>query len=58
MCGKRRYLSRKDAKTVIRRIFPGEVRHYSAYQCDGYWHVGHVGATIKRGLMTRDERHH
>lgn len=56
-CGKKRFMTRREAKVAIRRWFPGEANHYGAYECDGYWHVGHVGATIKRGLMSRDERY-
>jgi hypothetical protein len=37
-CGKVRYPDRKSARDA-RRLHPSE--HLRAYECDGYWHLGH-----------------
>jgi hypothetical protein len=37
--GKRRFLSRSDAKKAARDLFPGEP--LSVYRCDDYFHFGH-----------------
>jgi len=40
-CGKRRYITRKDAKTAYKLFFPG--RTMNTYQCGEYWHYGNKG---------------
>jgi hypothetical protein len=37
--GKRRFMSRSDAKKAAADLFPGEP--LSAYRCNGYFHFGH-----------------
>jgi hypothetical protein len=50
-CGKLRYASRKDARAVARKAHPGE--HMSAYECGGYFHIGHIPGAIKNGWVDR-----
>lgn len=40
-CGKRGHFTRKAARTLAKRLFPGD--HMNAYRCDqsGYFHFGH-----------------
>lgn len=53
--GKKRWLSRRDARTVAKRVNPGE--HMSAFRCAscGDWHLGHIPTDIVRGAYGRDE---
>lgn len=58
-CGKRGYLSRADAKRVLRRHRKGPkpnhmVRPYQCPNC-GYFHLGAPPIEVKRGLMTAAE---
>lgn len=53
-CGKRSYVSRKDARKVA-RIHEG---HKSPYECPvnpNYWHIGQLWPTIVAGEETRDQ---
>lgn len=51
-CGKKRFLSRKDARAHIRDNLPNE--RMSPYPCGRYWHFGHLKAAVIRGSATRD----
>jgi hypothetical protein len=53
-CGKRCYLTRKNAK-VVARLHP---THYTTYQCPvdpQFWHVGRLARAIVQGVITRNE---
>lgn len=39
-CGKRRYITKADAKRAIRR-FEGREGRLNAYRCGDAWHLGH-----------------
>lgn len=43
-CGKRRYLTRKQARQFARKLHPGE--RLSPYKCGDYWHLGHLPKDI------------
>lgn len=38
-CGKKRYLTRKEARAARRMLYPGEDK-MTAYNCGDYWHYG------------------
>lgn len=46
-CGKRSFLSRRDARRASRALYPEEALR--AYACGGYWHIGHTAPWRKRG---------
>lgn len=49
-CGKRRYLSRSNAKRAARINHPGDSR-MAEYLCGGFWHLGHLPShVVNRGL--------
>lgn len=50
-CGKMRYYTKRAAKTFSRRIFPGEL--FSFYQCEGFWHFGHLPPFVRDGSTPR-----
>lgn len=50
-CGKLRYPSRKDARRAASRI-PRDGR-LAAYECDGWWHLGHLPTVVRRGDLER-----
>jgi hypothetical protein len=54
-CGKRRYLSRRDAKTFARISSHHKHRGMTAYRCGDFWHLGHLPAGVKSGRYTRDD---
>lgn len=48
-CGKRRWLTRKDARKAMRRMHDKTLQ---VYQCGDYWHLGHPpGRGIPRAVM-------
>lgn len=51
-CGKIRYLSRKDARQVARSLSRAGL---NAYECAGYWHLGHLPPIVRRGRATRED---
>lgn len=51
-CGKLRLLTRKDAKKVLRRM-KGRKGRMHAYECDGFWHVGHPPRDLVAGTVAR-----
>lgn len=51
-CGKQCYLSRADAKFVIRTVHAG-ARNMTAYRCGDYWHAGHTTYQVRRGVIPR-----
>jgi hypothetical protein len=55
-CGKRTFVSRKQAKAYARVAFPGD-RGLNAYECPlggtGY-HIGHMPEPVKKGIEGRD----
>lgn len=61
-CGKIRYLTKRDAKKVLRRLRARKGRMH-AYRCTGgpglesgltpFWHVGHVPRDLKEGVASR-----
>lgn len=53
-CGKLRYLTRKAARLVIRRMRWRDGR-LSAYRCGDWWHIGHTPGIIRRGEVSRAE---
>jgi hypothetical protein len=52
-CGKRRYLSKREAKAAARTVHRGA--HLAAYACGDYWHLGHLNAKVFTGEMERSE---
>lgn len=50
-CGKRCFVSRKDARKYSRTQMPGN--NWSIYKCGEYWHYGHKPADMKSGKRTR-----
>ena len=52
-CGKRTYITRRDAKRACRNYLPGD--HVNAYpSCDGNgWHAGHLPARVLSGHVDR-----
>lgn len=50
-CGKRRYVSKRAAKAVIRQYRD----RMNAYRCGEYWHVGHLPRPVITGDATRDD---
>lgn len=51
-CGKVRLLTKRDAKRVLRRM-KGRKGRMHAYECTGFWHVGHVPRDLKAGVASR-----
>jgi len=54
-CGKRKYLSRSAAKTVVKRL---NEDHMVAYRCPRereYWHVGHLPTPVIRGVAPKSD---
>lgn len=51
-CGKRAYISRKEARKVARQI---RSHHLSAYRCGDQWHIGHLPKMVTNGHATRAE---
>lgn len=53
-CGKRIYLSRKEARYVARRQFPAD--RMQAYQCPvsgDWWHIGHIAPEVVSGEVSK-----
>lgn len=46
-CGKRAYLSRRDAKQAARALHPDVALR--PYQCGRWWHVGRTRDWVRRG---------
>lgn len=56
--GKRSYISRKEARRVARTIPPDGGPRLNPYRCDvmeGYWHLGHLPARVRRGNAGRED---
>lgn len=53
-CGKRRFLTKADAKTVARQM-KGRRGRLNAYRCGDFWHLGHLPKPVARGRLTRDD---
>lgn len=57
-CGKRAYLSRKEARKATRRLKQegkgDRMREYRCPDCDR-WHIGHLPQRVYRGDMSADE---
>ena len=53
-CGKVRLLTKADAKKVLRRM-KGRKGRMHAYECMGFYHVGHVPSDLKKGAASRDD---
>lgn len=54
-CGKRGYFTRKEAKRVARRIYPGDSA-LNAYRCLGnpkFFHLGHLREQVRHGEVDR-----
>jgi hypothetical protein len=54
-CGKLAYKSRKLARLIVRRRFPGE--QIQAYRCphiEGGWHAGHTAPEVASGEIPKD----
>lgn len=54
-CGKQAYETRKDARSVARREFPGQTM--SEFVCDfsSLWHIGHTPRNAVEGKQSKDE---
>lgn len=64
LCGKRCYLTRKDARRIARRIPQPPGKRLNAYPSCGelandkggeYWHLGHLPKPVVRGKIPRDD---
>jgi hypothetical protein len=53
VCGKVRFLSRREAKTMAKR-YPDSKR-LNAYQCGEFWHLGTLPPVIARGNKSRSD---
>lgn len=52
-CGKRSYMTKHTARQA-RKLTSGH--GLNVYRCDsGYWHVGHLPESVRRGRVTRRE---
>lgn len=55
-CGKVRFLTKKAAKTTIRRMrrrtHDGRL---NAYRCGVFWHIGHPPTALTRGRISRQD---
>lgn len=50
-CGKRGYMSKKDAKAASKALHPGSGNHVYACESSGLWHFGHLPvAVLNRGM--------
>lgn len=54
-CGKRRWLSRADAKTIAKRLPQGKGIGLHPYRCGDFWHLGHLPRAVIAGALTRDD---
>lgn len=54
-CGKRRYLTRSDAKRIARRMQGQGLGRLQVYRCGDAYHVGHPPTALVRGDISRDE---
>lgn len=52
-CGKRRWLTRADAKTIAKRMPAGKGIGLHPYRCGDAWHLGHLPTAVVRGDMPR-----
>jgi hypothetical protein len=64
-CGKWRYETRRHAKDFLRwaRGIGSDDGRMSVYECDGFWHVGHLPDDVRHGhaprsVMRDEELHH
>lgn len=53
-CGKERYLTRRQAKAAVKRMANLGNGHCSAYECGGFWHIGHMPRHVVRGIAARE----
>lgn len=58
-CGKRTYLSRREARTDLRsltaKVGPAAtkgMRPYLCPDCEWLWHIGHLPEAVRRGRMS------
>lgn len=53
-CGKRSYLTRREARQAYHRVHPSE-RRMNAYLCPvgGLWHIGHLPGSVAKGTWPR-----
>lgn len=49
-CGKFRYETRREAKSVARKAHPDACLR--AYRCGGWWHIGNTPEHVKKGKDT------
>lgn len=54
-CGKRRFLSKTQAKQSARRMRRGGKPRLNAYRCGDFWHLGHLPDVVRHGGATRDD---
>lgn len=52
-CGKFCWTTKKNAKNGARRNHPNE--RLSVYECNGYWHYGHLDYPVLRGFKARGD---
>ena len=55
VCGKLNYLSRKVARGVAKRRYPGA--HVTAYRCGDFWHIGAMPPEVRQGRGKGWRRH-
>jgi hypothetical protein len=51
-CGKRRWLTKREARLVARRM-TARVGRLHAYRCGEFWHLGHLPAVVVAGRLSR-----
>jgi hypothetical protein len=54
-CGKLRYLTRRHAKRIARRINARRGGRLNAYRCGDFWHIGHLPTAVRHGDIARDD---
>jgi hypothetical protein len=54
-CGKVRYLTRRHAKQIARRISARRSGRLNAYRCGEFWHIGHLPNAVRHRDLARDE---
>jgi hypothetical protein len=52
-CGKARFFTKLAARRFARRVLPGE--SLNVYECEGFWHLGHLPRTVRNGYTSRGE---
>lgn len=52
-CGKRRFLTKAQAKTAARQMRRLGKPRLNTYRCGDFWHLGHLPDVVRHGEATR-----